>query len=147
LPVLELLQAELVVLLLAAHLLLHLQKLEIQLLEPAGELAHLFLELENARIGDLRGGGRGPGGKAQKAQRRKAPKNVFRYAQARFPRSEWQFLRPAGVMRRQWDENLVTGAAGSTKKRPRHMPEPPCGIHVSVRRSAGPVSFPDRSAP
>ena len=50
----HLLEAELVVFLHLAHLLLHLQDLEVQLLDGAGEPADLFLELGDARIGGLR---------------------------------------------------------------------------------------------
>ena len=51
---LQLLEAELVVFLHLAHLLLHLQDLEVQFLDRAGQLADLLLERGDARIAGLR---------------------------------------------------------------------------------------------
>src|SRR5690606_21548428 len=50
------LEAQLVVFLHAAQLILHLQDLEVQLLDRARQLPHLLLELGDARIGRLRRG-------------------------------------------------------------------------------------------
>ena len=50
----QFLEAELVVFLHLAHLLLHLQDLEVEFLDGAGERAHLFFQRGDARIAGLR---------------------------------------------------------------------------------------------